>query len=207
MASAMPVLPEVESRMVLPGTRHPCRMPSWIILRAGRSFTEPPGLKPSILPKRRTPGGTPVAHALDLDQRRVADQLEHRPAPQGAFPGRGRTGGSTRLGDERCHPRSAASSDGRNDRQLVARLHRRVEVLEEPDVLAVHEDVDETPYLAGLVADALPDAGVAPVEIGQQGGHVRSLRLDGFGAARELAQRRWHSHLGHGSVPPVDCWL
>src|SRR5262245_2370460 len=49
----------VESRMVLPGTRRPCRMPSWIILRAGRSFTEPPGLKPSILPKRRTPGAIP----------------------------------------------------------------------------------------------------------------------------------------------------
>src|SRR5439155_1022610 len=59
MASAMPVLPEVESRMVFPGTSRPRASPSSIILRAGRSFTEPPGLKPSSLPRTRTPGATP----------------------------------------------------------------------------------------------------------------------------------------------------
>ena len=43
MASAMPVLPEVESRMVRPGTRRPRARPSSIIFFAGRSFTEPAG--------------------------------------------------------------------------------------------------------------------------------------------------------------------
>ncbi len=55
----MPVLPEVESRMVLPGTSFPRAIPSRIIRRAGRSFTDPPGLKPSSLANRRTPAGTP----------------------------------------------------------------------------------------------------------------------------------------------------
>src|SRR5882724_12006478 len=105
MASAMPVLPEVESRIVFPGTSRPRASPSSIILRAGRSFTEPPGLKPSSLPSMRMA-------AL------------------------------------------AASRDRRDDRQLVARLERRLEVLQEADVLAVDEDVHETPHLSGLVTDA-----------------------------------------------------
>src|SRR5437667_258378 len=67
MASAMPVLPEVESRMVFPGTSRPRASPSSIILRAGRSFTEPPGLKPSSLPRMRAPGApTPPAPPVYL---------------------------------------------------------------------------------------------------------------------------------------------
>jgi hypothetical protein len=60
-------------------------------------------------------------------------------------------------------------------------------VLEEADVLAVHEDVDEAANLSRLVADAIADAGVTLVEVGQDGGHVRALGLDGLGAPRELA--------------------
>src|SRR2546430_1742680 len=59
MASAMPVLPEVESRIVLPGTSRPRARPSSIILTAGRSFTEPPGLNPSSFAHIRTPAATP----------------------------------------------------------------------------------------------------------------------------------------------------
>ena len=74
----MPVLPEVESRMVLPGRNSPLARPLATILRAGRSLTEPPGLKPSSLAKIRTPGRSSPARQLgDLQQRRVADQLEH----------------------------------------------------------------------------------------------------------------------------------
>src|SRR5262249_42927912 len=97
-------------------------------------------------------------------------------------------------------PRSAAAGDRRHDRELVARFHRRVEVLEKADVLAVDEDVDEAPHMARLVADALADAGEALVEVREDGGHVRALGLHGLGAARELPQRGWHSHLGHASI-------
>ena len=59
MARAMPVFPEVESMIVFPDRSAPRASPSSIILRAGRSLTEPPGLNPSSLPKSRTPGATP----------------------------------------------------------------------------------------------------------------------------------------------------
>ena len=57
IASAIPVLPEVESRITLPGFNLPSAIPTSIIFFAGRSLTEPPGLKPSSLAKIRTPAG------------------------------------------------------------------------------------------------------------------------------------------------------
>src|ERR1700733_8960186 len=57
IASAIPVLPEVESRITLPGFSLPSANPTSIIFFAGRSLTEPPGLKPSSLAKIRTPAG------------------------------------------------------------------------------------------------------------------------------------------------------
>src|SRR5215468_3087991 len=197
MASAIPVLPEVESRMVLPGTSRPWRMPSWIILRAGRSFTEPPGLKPSILANRRTPGGTPSRTRWISTSGVLPISSSTEGETSGPSPGAvGPVEQPACARRDAIHaPRSAASRDGRDDRELVARLHRGVEVLEEADVLAVDEDVDEAPDLARLVADALPDAGIAPVEVGEKRGHVRAFGLHGLGAARELAQGRGHSHL------------
>src|ERR1700687_5386731 len=47
IAYAMPVLPEVESMIVLSGVSAPRRSPSSIMNRAARSFTEAPGLKHS----------------------------------------------------------------------------------------------------------------------------------------------------------------
>src|SRR4030095_12235789 len=204
MASAMPVLPEVESRMVFLGTRRPWRMPSWIIRSAGRSFTEPPGLKPSTLAYMRTPSGTPsrtrvisTSGVFPISWRTDGETIG--PAPGAVGPEKKRAWATC----EGMRSRLAPSRDRRHDRQLVARLERRLQVLEEADVLAVHEDVDEALHLARLVADALADAGIARIEIGQQCGHRAALRLDGLGAARELAQRRGHSHLGHVVVPPV----
>src|SRR5262245_5377407 len=206
MASAMPVLPEVESRMVLPGTSRPWRMPSWIILSAGRSFTEPPGLRPSILPNRRTPGGTPsrtrrISTSGVLPISWSTDGETSGPSPGAVGPAKKRAWAS---GDAMQAPRLASSRDGRHDGQLVAGLEGCLEVLEEADVLAVHEDVDEPLHLARLVADTLPDSVVAGVEVGQQRGHRFALGLDGLGAARELAQRCRHSHLVHDVDPPVD---
>jgi hypothetical protein len=50
------VLPEVESRITFPGISSPLSIPRRIMLRAARSFTEPPGLKPSSFAKMRTAG-------------------------------------------------------------------------------------------------------------------------------------------------------
>src|SRR5262245_32759127 len=70
-----------------------------------------------------------------------------------------------------------ASRDGRQDRDLLAVGHRRVDALAEPDVLAAHEHVDEPPQrpvlhhplaeaaVAGLdLVDELPDGPRVAVE-------------------------------------------
>ena len=60
MAMAMPVLPEVGSRIVLPGARSPRSSALAIMFSAGRSLTEPPGLQPSSLQRTCTPGFVPA---------------------------------------------------------------------------------------------------------------------------------------------------
>ena len=50
--------------MVWPGLSWPVRTASRIILSAARSFTEPPGLKPSSLARTLTPGDRPRAILL-----------------------------------------------------------------------------------------------------------------------------------------------
>ena len=68
----MPVLPLVASRMRMPGLSSPRDSPSSIMLRAMRSFTEPPGLALSSFRKivalplgtmrlRRTTGVNPMS--------------------------------------------------------------------------------------------------------------------------------------------------
>jgi len=47
IAYAIPVLPEVESMIVLSRVNAPVRSPSSIMNSAARSFTEPPGLNHS----------------------------------------------------------------------------------------------------------------------------------------------------------------
>src|ERR1700731_3044197 len=54
MAYAIPVFPLVASMMVLPGTNAPLLRPASIIPKAGRSFTDPPGLNHSALPQIST---------------------------------------------------------------------------------------------------------------------------------------------------------
>ncbi len=56
IASAMPVFPDVASRIVLPAVRRPRSMPSTIMARAGRSLTLPPGFRCSALASSRSPG-------------------------------------------------------------------------------------------------------------------------------------------------------
>ena len=56
MASEIPVLPEVGSRMVCPGAMAPFSSASLISALATRSLTEPVGLRDSSLAQMRTPG-------------------------------------------------------------------------------------------------------------------------------------------------------
>jgi hypothetical protein len=80
IASAMPVLPLVASIRRSPGRISPRSSARRIIDRAGRSFTEPPGLFPSSLPRmtlprrafsspgmrcRRTSGVLPIVRSIE----------------------------------------------------------------------------------------------------------------------------------------------
>ncbi len=56
MAREMPVLPEVGSRIVQPGVSRPSFSACSIMCRAGRSLTEPVGLRSSSLAQIRTSG-------------------------------------------------------------------------------------------------------------------------------------------------------
>src|SRR5262245_56903558 len=170
IASAMPVFPDVESMIVLPGTSFPCARPISIILRAGRSFTEPPGLKPSSLAKMRTSSRTPSRSVRISTSGVLPINSTMERATNG--PASGPAGTAHRTCAAACvmKRRSAPACDGRHDRQLVAGLHRSRELLHKADVLAVHEDVDEAPHLPRLVADAVLDAGVLLVQIAHDRG-------------------------------------
>jgi len=56
IASAIPVLPDVGSRITLPGRSSPDASAASIIAFAIRSFVEPVGFCPSSLAHSRTPG-------------------------------------------------------------------------------------------------------------------------------------------------------
>src|SRR6185503_18034510 len=195
IARPMPVLPDVESRMVFPGTSVPAARPASIIFFAGRSLTDPPGLNPSRFANSRTSSGMPSRTA--------------RISTIGVFPTRSsteRAATNAVAGSSRERSTCAAvlipvaspsAGDGGHHRHLVAGLHRRVEVLKEPDVLAVHEDVDEPAHRAALVADAIPDAGMSLVQVGDECRDRGALGLHGLGAARVFSERRRNSHLRH----------
>ena len=77
MASEMPVLPDVGSRIVQPGRRVPSFSASSIIFSAGRSLIEPVGLRSSSLAQRRTSGlgdslGSPTSGVLPTEARRLS---------------------------------------------------------------------------------------------------------------------------------------
>src|SRR5262245_49518278 len=165
IASAMPVFPDVESMIVLPATSFPCARPISIILRAGRSFTEPPGLKPSSLAKMRTSGRTPSRTARISTSGVLPISSTTERATNGPEAGPAGTAHRTCAAALLMSRRSATAGDRRHDRQLVTGLHRSRDLLEEADVLAVHEDVDEPPHLPRLVADAVLDAGILLVEV------------------------------------------
>jgi hypothetical protein len=92
-----------------------------------------------------------------------------------------------------------ASSDGRNDADLVAVFHGSGFFLLEADVFIVDEDIHETANIALLVADSLNEARVGGVEGIENIADVGSGDFNDFLIAGEFAQRRWDADLdGHG---------
>src|SRR5205814_668703 len=80
----------------------------------------------------------------------------------------------------------------------VALLHRRVEVLQEADVLGADEDVHEPAHRAGVVADALLDAGVALLQLGDQLADGAAGGGDLLLALGQLAERGGDADGGDG---------
>src|SRR5262249_11672453 len=149
-ASAMPVLPDVESMIVLPGRSLPLRSPSRTIHTAGRSFTEPPGLKPSSLATMRTRGDTPVC------SRRISTSgvLPTRSGMAGARPQRAASTAGMRWSGSVAMLRSPPR-DGRDDGDLVAVLYGCIETAEKTNVVAIDVDVDEPADAALFIAQPL----------------------------------------------------
>src|ERR1043165_5737731 len=77
----MPVLPDVASRMVLPGSSLPDAIPSWIMRSAGRSFPEPPGFCHSAFAYSSTPG-----KSRSIRRRRISGVLPTRSTIDGLTP-------------------------------------------------------------------------------------------------------------------------
>src|SRR3954471_11396779 len=126
MASEMPVLPLVGSRMVAPGFRDPSFSAASIILIAARSLIDPVGLWSSSLAHSRTSGvgdrfgsptsGVPPSESIRDEKRAIR-----------VLPGRDGVG--------RAERGSAAARDRREDRHRVPVLDLGVEGTGEAHVL------------------------------------------------------------------------
>src|SRR5688572_19998078 len=138
MASEMPVLPLVGSRIVAPGCSAPSFSAASIILIAARSLMEPVGLRSSSLAHSRTSAdgdsdGSPTSGVPPSDSTRLAKRAM------------GVSRGTDGAG---CRARgSAAARDRRQDRDRVAVLDLGVQGAGEADVLVVDVDVDEAVQL------------------------------------------------------------
>src|SRR5690349_11569110 len=123
MASEMPVLPLVGSRIVQPGRSRPSFSAASTILRAARSLMEPVGLRSSSLAQTRTSGdgdnrGRPTRGVPPTESSRLSNRM---------------SGPSIESG-------SAAGDRGQDD-DLVAVAQRGLEAAGEADVLVIDVDV------------------------------------------------------------------
>src|SRR5829696_1774478 len=181
MASEMPVLPLVGSRMVAPGCSEPSFSAASIIEMAARSLMDPVGLWSSSLAHSRTSGDG------DSDG-----------SPTSGVPPSESTSEAKRAISVLPGERSAAG-DGGQDRHRVAVLHLGVERPGEPHVLVVDVDVDEAVQLALLGDEAVLQTGVLAVQVVDECGEGAATALDGLVAAGVRAQDGRNPDLdGHG---------
>src|SRR5215210_5161963 len=146
MASEIPVLPLVGSKIVAPGRRVPSASAIRIMCRAARSLIEPVGLRSSSLAQSRTESlgdrfGRPTSGVWPTDSANEAYRVTR----------------TTR----------SAAGDGRQHNHHVAVRGRRAQPTCEPDVLVVDVDVDETSQLVCL-DQSLLEAGIARVDVVDQ---------------------------------------
>src|SRR5262245_13836197 len=140
MASEIPVLPDVGSRIVHPGRRVPSFSAAATIARPTRSLTEPVGFWSSSFAHSRTSG--------------VGDM---RGSPTSGVPPTVSSSESKRIA-------GSAAGDGGQDDHGVAVGQRRVQPTGEAHVLVVDVDVDEAPEVVTL-HQALLDAGVVALQV------------------------------------------
>src|SRR5688500_10412404 len=163
MANAIPVLPDVGSRMVHPGVSRPSRSADSIIASAGRSFTDPVGLRSSSLAQSLTP--------LPGDSRGSPTS--------GVSP--------SASSNESYLAMNSAAGDSGQDRDRVAVGHLRLEATGEPDVLVVDVHVDE-PVQGAFLDQAGLQATVASLEVVDDLGDGRAAGLNGLLATSVGAQ-------------------
>src|SRR5205814_1100556 len=141
-AYAIPVFPLVESRSVRPRR---VGSASWMMAKAGRSFTLPPGLNHSSLAWISTPGGSSERRRTRgvSPTGRPGRAPPRGTTPRGPCPGRTRpAAGAGRSAP--AAPGSASAGDRRYDGQPVAFLQLRSKPLRVADVLVVAEEVHVT---------------------------------------------------------------
>src|SRR5260370_15338012 len=97
--------------------------------------------------------------------------------------------------------RRSASSDRRDDREVVTVLQRRLEPGTEADVFVVPVDVDELAQLPLVVVEPLLEARVLLIQLVERLRHIGGIDLDDGRATRELAKRAGDANLDrHGVV-------
>src|SRR3954451_21577293 len=182
MASEIPVLPLVGSKMVDPGRSWPEASATRIMLRAARSLMEPVGLRSSSFAQSRTDGlgesdGNPTSGVCPTAP---AKEL-YRVTAGGPFS-------------------AGPAGDGRQHDHDVTVGGRSREPAGEPDVLVVDVDVDEAPQVVGLDQSRL-EPRVAAVDVVDHLLQGRARTLDRLLAAGERPQNRWDPHLYRHDQP------
>src|SRR4051812_34775491 len=134
MASAMPVLPDVGSRMIDDSPSTPRRSRSSTRYFAARSFTEPVGFSISSLAKIRTSGSGDMRAISTSGVFPIASTMSVYPRPCPTCPP---------TWAVRVITSASAARHCRQDDQRVARVDGRRALLQVADVLVVQVDVDE----------------------------------------------------------------
>src|SRR5579883_884128 len=104
-------------------------------------------------------------------------------------------------------PRSAAdvlgaAGEGRQNRDHVARLERRLELPEVADILVVQVDVDEAVQPAILALHLAQEARILLIQVLQELFHGGALAADRLLASGQPLQRGGHLYFnGHGLTP------
>src|SRR5690606_9357417 len=176
MASEMPVLPLVGSRMVQPGVSRPSFSACSTIQSAGRYLMEPVGLRSSSLAQTRTSAE---------GERRGSPTIGVRPTES--------------VSDSN---RMSPAGYGREHGDRVAVGDLGAEPAEEAHVLVVQVDVDEAAQ-AVVVDEAVLDAGVAGLQVGDQLVQGGAFGADGLGAVGVVTQDGRNANLdGHRCLSP-----